>query len=161
MSDLVERLRIIASGLVHDGDDWEVVREAADEIEKLREVVARYEAARCIRCGCQFGAYHPADAQRILYRRDKIDRLFRENVRRREAIEKHRRAMEEERIQSYYFDRELWAVLGDDINTMNQSLWDTAINNMVKGYLPRAILNPNPCTFGDLSTESDTKGSDP
>lgn len=43
----------------------------------------------------------------------KMDRLFRENVRRREAIEKHRRTMEEERIQSYYFDRELWEVIDE------------------------------------------------
>lgn len=39
MSDLLERLRIIVSGVIHDGDDWEVVREAADEIERLRREV--------------------------------------------------------------------------------------------------------------------------
>jgi hypothetical protein len=82
----------------------------------------------------------------------KIDRLFRENVRRREAIEKHRRVVEGEGTQSYQ-DRELWAVLGDDINIMSQSLWDTALRHMVEADLPNAIFSPTPCTVDDLEVK--------
>ena len=39
MSDLLERLRIIASGVIHDGNDWEVVRKAAEEIARLQAVL--------------------------------------------------------------------------------------------------------------------------
>lgn len=40
-----------------------------------------------------------------------VDVMFKENVRRREAIEKHKRTMDYEKIQDYYFDRALWSVL--------------------------------------------------
>jgi hypothetical protein len=41
-------------------------------------------------------------------------RMFEECVRRGAAIEIHKEAMESEGIQSYYFDRDLWAVLDDE-----------------------------------------------
>lgn len=160
MSDLLERLRRrpTMSNSYHNPDGLE----AADEITRLQERLAQYEAARCIRCGCPIGAYHPADAKRITDRQEKINaemmerlraaghneqlahgplyleaadeiekllndlhyewdrdfwqfakinRLWEENVRRREAIEKHKEAMIAEKIASYYFDRELWSVL--------------------------------------------------
>ena len=44
----------------------------------------------------------------------KLDLVWADNVRRREAIEKHRQAMRDEKIASYYFDRELWAVLREE-----------------------------------------------
>jgi hypothetical protein len=42
-------------------------------------------------------------------------RMFEECVRRGIAIESHKRAMESEKIQSYYFDRDLWAVMEESI----------------------------------------------
>jgi 7-cyano-7-deazaguanine synthase in queuosine biosynthesis len=42
-------------------------------------------------------------------------KMFEECVRRGIAIESHKRAMESEKIQSYYFDRDLWAVMEESI----------------------------------------------
>jgi hypothetical protein len=82
MSDLVERLRIIASGVIHDGDDWVVVREAADEIERLQAVVdaARAECGEIIRdADHNLDAHHDADLGRIrwLARRDAAREILR------------------------------------------------------------------------------------
>jgi len=101
MSDPVDKLRNMIG----------TIQKQEDEITRLQERLAQYEAARCIRCGCPIGAYHPADAKRITDRQEKTNRLWEENVRRREAIEKHKEAMIAENIASYYFDRELWSVL--------------------------------------------------
>jgi hypothetical protein len=42
-------------------------------------------------------------------------RMFEECVRRGIAIEDHRLAMKDEKIQSYYFDRDLWAVMEHEL----------------------------------------------
>jgi hypothetical protein len=46
MSDLVVRLRLLASDFAPDTEHDEVLREAADEIERLREAIAK-ERERC------------------------------------------------------------------------------------------------------------------
>lgn len=105
MIDLVELKKRIEFHL-DDRDAAEytgnILPDSLEAIEELEAELKRFRTANAML----------SHLLEMATNKKRIEKLWEENIRRREAIENHAHAMEEEGIKTYYFDRELHAVVG-------------------------------------------------